>query len=112
MATLPSPGDVVVVPHDGIQHSKVRPFVVVSSGLYHSTRPDLILALLTSRIPAHPGPTDCILQDWQAAGLRFPTMFRAFLYTVPVGGVRLPIGKMSARDWAEVQARLRLALAV
>jgi mRNA interferase MazF len=112
MAILPHPGDVVIVPHQGIQQSKVRPFVVVSSDVYHATRPDIVLGLLTSQLPATRGPTDYILQDWQAAGLRFPTLFRSFFMTVPVVAVQPPIGQLSARDWAEVQARLRVALAV
>lgn len=112
MAILPQPGDVVVFLQHGVQVSKHRPHVVVSSGLYHATRPDLVLATITTRIPQVPGPLDYVLLDWQPAGLHYASMFRAFLVSVPVAVVRPPIGKLSARDWAEVQARLRIALAV
>ncbi len=112
MATLPSPGDVVIMLHHGIRESKLRPFVVISSDTYHATRPDVIVAVMTSHIPPSPGPTDYVLVDWKIAGLRYPTMFRGFLNTVPIFEVPQPIGRLSPSDWAEVQARLRLAIAV
>lgn len=56
-------------------------------------------------------PTDYVLQDWTAAGLRYPSAYRSYLLTLDDGS--LPsIGRLSERDWQEVQARLRLALAV
>jgi mRNA interferase MazF len=112
MAILPQPGDVVVFTQQGVQVSKYRPHVLASSALYHATRPDIVLATSTTRIPQAPGPLDYVLLDWQSAGLHSPSMFRAFLMSVPVAVVRPPIGKLSARDWAEVQSRLRTALAV
>jgi mRNA interferase MazF len=112
MATLPTPGDVVLLPHQGVQQLKIRPFVVVSSAIYHATRPDLVLGVVTSRLPGTPGPTEYVLQDWQAAGLRYPSLFRPYFVTVPITNVPLPIGRLFSRDWAEVQARLRLAIAV
>ena len=112
MATLPSPGDVVIMLHEGVQQRKFRPFVVVSSDLFHATRPDVVLALLTSQIPPVLGPLDYALKDWTVAGLRLPTMFRAFFSTFPVAVVPNPVGKLTDVDWAEVQARLRLAMAV
>jgi mRNA interferase MazF len=104
-------GDVVLVDFPGVTGVKTRPAIVVSTNLYHSHRPDIIVALLTTQIAPATAPTDYVLQDWAAAGLRRPSASRAFLATVPVAGA-IHIGHLSDRDWQEVQARLKLALAV
>lgn len=108
---MPTPGDVVYVPFDGADGEKPRP-VVVSSDLYHSCRPDIVLAVLASKVPRILAPTDYPLQDWLAAGLHSPSVFRCYFTTRDVTEVLFQIGVLSARDWGEVQARLRLAMAV
>ncbi len=112
MAILPSPGDVVVLLQTGVRVSKYRPAVVVSSDLYHATRPDLILATITTRFPPSLGPLEYALLDWGAAGLHYPSLFRPFFTSTPIADVPVPVGRLSDRDWAEVQIRLRLTLAV
>jgi hypothetical protein len=71
----------------------------------------VILGLLTTQSSKALAPTDYLLQDWAAAGLHNPSAFRAFLATLPATGINA-IGKLTDRDWQEVQARMRLALAV
>jgi mRNA interferase MazF len=105
------PGDVVTVDFPGALGVKRRPAVVVSTHTYHTTRPDVVLGLLTSQTAGATGPTDYILQDWSAAGLHSSSAFRVFLATLPASSV-VVIGHLSDRDWQEVQARLRIALAV
>jgi len=109
---MPTPGDVVFAPFPGADGVKDRPAVVVSSDLYHAHRPDVILALLTSQVSSAVLPTDYVLQDWSAAGLNMPTAFRCYFATLDVRIVYGQLGVLSAQDWAEVQARLRLAMAV
>jgi mRNA interferase MazF len=72
---MPAPGDVVLAPFAGPAGLKERPAVVVSSDLYHACRPDVILGFLTSQVAKATAPTDYLLQDWAAAGLRLPTAF-------------------------------------
>ncbi|HEY7311420.1 MAG TPA: type II toxin-antitoxin system PemK/MazF family toxin [Gemmataceae bacterium] len=109
---MANPGDMAIYNFPGVVRTKRRPAVVVSSALYHSSRPDLILALLTTDLASATGPTDYVLQDWAAAGLHKQSAFRAFIVTAPAGLLSPPIGHLSAKDWQEVQARLRLALAI
>jgi mRNA interferase MazF len=104
-------GDVVLVDFRGAMGIKRRPSVVVSTDLYHATRPDLIIAELTSVIPATLAPTDYLLQDWAAAGLHKPSVFRVYLVMVEAQDVLALIGHLSDRDWQEAQARLRLGIA-
>ncbi len=105
------PGDVVVVDFPGAIGTKTRPAVVLSTSLYHTHRPDVIVGLLTTNIASAIAPTDYVLQDWTGAGLRYPSAYRSYLITLDDGS-RAPIGHLSDRDWQEVQARLKLALAV
>lgn len=104
------PGDVVTADFPGVTGIKRRPAVVVSSNEYHHVRPDVILAVLTSNVSSATEATDHVLSDWQAAGLHRPSAFRALLFTLPMGAVR-PVGRLSDRDWLDVQSRLQIAIA-
>jgi len=106
------PGSVVTVDFPGVMGMKRRPAAVVSSATYHATRPDVIFAVVTSQVTSATAPSDYVLQDWSAAGLRQPSAFRSFLVTLPAASIIAVIGQLSDRDWQEVQARLRVALAV
>ena len=105
------PGDIVTVDFPGITGIKRRPVVVVSTPLYHRYRPDVIVAVITSQTSAGNTPLDYELQDWQQAGLRRPSAFRAFLATLPERSA-IPVGRCSDCDWEEIQARLSRAIAV
>lgn len=108
---MPKPGDVVTVDFPGAQGIKRRPVVIVSSDAYHSTRPEVILAVLTTNIAASIALTNYVLQEWRAAGLHSPSVFRAFLATMPAASI-MPIGHLSERDWLQIQIRLKTAIAV
>ena len=107
-----APGTIVACYFQGVHTAKTRPAIVVSTRDYHTARPDVILALITAKLSAPTASTDYILQDWNQAGLHQPSAFRAFLETHPASAIQFEIGKLSDRDWLEVQARLRLAIAV
>ena len=108
---MANPGDVVTVDFPGATGIKRRPAVIISTTVYHSSRPDVVLGLLTSQSGKATSPTDYLLQDWQVAGLHSSSAFRCFLATLPAGSIKV-LGKLSTRDWQEVQARLQVALAV
>ena len=95
----------------GVHATKRRPAVVVSSAEYHRTRPDVIVGVLTTQVAKATGPTDSVVLDWSSAGLRAPTAFRSFVLTFPATEVTV-IGKLSPRDWQEVQSRLGTAVSV
>ncbi len=106
------PGTVVLMDVPGAVQKKIRPAVVVSTDLYHRTRPDVVAAIITTNLSAATLPTDYLLQDWAAAGLRKPSAFRAYLNSSPRKRILSEIGQLSDKDWKAVQTRLRLALAV
>jgi mRNA interferase MazF len=104
-------GTIVTSNFPGVVSSKRRPAVVVSSETYHQERPDVILALVTTNIVNATSSTDYVLQDWSAANLNRPSAVRNFLFTLPKFEVT-EIGKLSDRDWAEVQNRLRISIEI
>ena len=75
------PGDVVVGVLVGAQETKVRPAVVIASATYLAERPDAVVGILTTKLPRTQGTTDYVLQDWQYAGLRAESCFRAYVLT-------------------------------
>ena len=64
-----SAGDIVTVDFPGITGIKRRPAVVLSSEVYHSLRPDVIVGLITTQTRVQ-CVTDYLLQDWASSGLR------------------------------------------
>src|SRR6266508_2250007 len=81
-------GDVVTVDFQGATGNKRRPAVVLSSDAYHHQRRDVILGILTSNVAAATRVMDHPLSDWEAAGLRVPTAFRAYLGMALAAAVR------------------------
>ncbi len=105
-----NPGDVVAIDFPGVTGVKRRPTVIVSSPVYHATRPDVVVGLITSQTTAI-GPADYVLQDWAQAGLRVPSVFRCFLATLPPATHPVLVGRLSDRDWQGVCECIRIALA-
>lgn len=105
------PGDVVTTSFPGADLTKRRPGVVVSTSLYHTIRPDVVVGVLTSNLVQATTPSDYILQDWSSAGLRKPSAFRAYLLTFEQVDVRL-VGRLSDIDWQGVMNCLANAIAI
>lgn len=101
--------DVVLIPFPftNLSKTKVRPAMVLSSSLYHSTKPDLILGAITSNLAAS-ASVDYIIVDWRAANLRYPSAFKPLVFTLEPSSVLYKIGQLSHRDLTEIEERLRL----
>jgi mRNA-degrading endonuclease toxin of MazEF toxin-antitoxin module len=57
------PGDVIVATLTGAVETKIRPAVVIASDTYLVERPEVIVAILTTKIPVTLGSTDYVLLD-------------------------------------------------
>ena len=103
-------GDVVLVPfpYRDRATTRTRPAVVVSCNAYNNTD-DLVIVGITSHAPR--STWDCELQDWRTAGLRLPSTVRMLLATVAASRVQLKIGRLTERDWIEVEQRIRCVFA-
>jgi mRNA interferase MazF len=106
-----SPGDLVTVDFPGVTGIKRRPAVVLSSKIYHSLRPDVIVGLITTQSKVQ-GITDYALQDWVSAGLRTASMFRCFIVTLPPSANLVVIGHLSERDWQGIKACVSISLGI
>src|SRR5437868_4841161 len=96
-----APGDVVTALFRGAIQAKRRPLVVISTDAHHAPHPEVVLAELTTQVQRATSPTDYVLQDWAAAGLRSPSAFRLYLGMALASDVTR-IGQLSDRDWQEV----------
>ena len=105
------PGTLVTLAFPGANGIKRRPALVVSTENYHNERPDVILALVTTKIQKAISSTDYILQDWSTSGLRQPSAVRMYLHTEDQSQITY-MGELSETDWLEVQKRLRLAVEI
>lgn len=105
------PGDVVVGVLAGALETKVRPAVVIASSTYLVERPDVLVGILTTKLPKTTTSTDCVLMDWQLAGLRAESYFRAYVPTTHRLELTV-IGHLSERDWNHVKACVRSAFAI
>lgn len=94
----------------GAVETKVRPAVVIASETYMAERPDVIVGILTAKIPSPLASTDYVLRDWQAAGLRTQSCFRAYILTLHRSNLTV-IGHLSTEDWAQVKHRVLRAVA-
>ena len=105
-------GEIVLVNFQGARGIKRRPTVVVSTDSYNQTSPDVVWAVITTPIDSANLPTDYLLKDWHNAGLHKESAFRAYFGTYEQNSYFPVVGKLTDRDWEEVQKRLRLAIAV
>ena len=105
------PGDVVVGVLAGVLETKVRPAVVIASSTYLVERPDVLVGILTTKVPKPITSTDHVLTEWQLAGLRAESHFRAYVLTMHRSELTV-IGHLSDRDWSQVRARVRAAFAI
>jgi mRNA interferase MazF len=103
-------GDIVTVDFPGVTGIKRRPAVILSSNIYNTTRPDVIIGLITTQT-IRLGATDYILQDWSAAGLRIASVFRCFIVTLPQSANLVSIGHLSDLDWKGVCDCIKIAFA-
>ncbi len=105
-------GKVVLVPFpfDDLSSTKVRPAVCLTDpiGPYRH----VILAFITSRIPADVLDTDIVLDpaqsDFRLTGLKVPSTIRLHrLMTVTTSFIRRELGRVSPRVEREMSEKLR-----
>lgn len=91
---------------------KRRPVCVVSSAEYNAG-PDVVVAMVTSSRArlALLGMGDAIVQDWEPAGLRLPSVVRAGrLLVIEQRLIAAELGELSASDLGLVDAGLEAVL--
>jgi len=74
------------------------------SGQAYNRQGDIVVAALTSHAARF--SSDYALVEWKVAGLHFPSTVRMLLTTFADSQVIHYIGRLTDRDWAEVQKRV------
>jgi len=102
-------GDIILVPFPFTDQSttKKRPAVVISSEIYNTERPDLIIMAVTSQIkPAHI-IGEVIIKDWQEAGLLKPSAIKPVITTIEKSLVIKIMGQLKELDQKPLQESLK-----
>ena len=81
----------------------------MASSTYLVERPDFLGGILTTRLPNPPTSADCVLMDWQLAGLRAESHCRAYVLTAHRSELTI---RLSERDWNRVKSCVRTAFAI
>lgn len=95
-------GDVLLVPYPYTDQSatKRRPAVIVSADWYNATRPDVLLAAVTSQFGG--SPQEIELLDWQSEGLQLPSVVKPIVTTLDQTRIIRVLGTLSPRDLGKV----------
>lgn len=100
-------GDVVLVEFifsEGTS-SKKRPALIISSSDYLKNRQDVIIAAITSNIK-RVLLGDTKISDWQAAGLKHPSLVTGVIQTIKSNMIVLKLGSLSEQDLDNVKQNL------
>ena len=105
-------GDVVLVPFPftDLRSSKQRPALVISSNQFNSVRDDLLLAAITSQIPADLATDEFLIPPTAliACGLPKPSLIRLLkLITLHRSLVVKRIGSLPDPAMSQVSSRIR-----
>jgi len=104
-------GDVVLVRFVFTDESgaKRRPAVIVSTGEYHRSRQEAIVAAITSKVDRvlvgdHP------IEGWREAGLLFPSVATGVIRTIKQAMIERRLGRMPPADMRAIEEQLRRVL--
>jgi len=102
-------GDVVLVPFPFSDQTtaKKRPAVIVSSNLYNDASSDIVIMAITSQIDKTIGIGECLIKDWQVAGLLKPSAIKPAVSTIEQKLVFKKLGSLSHNDMSSVENALK-----
>jgi mRNA interferase MazF len=83
--------------------SKKRPALVLSNQSFNAISEHTILAMITKRGQSN-WPNDCNVQNWQEAGLKFPSWIRLKFFTLENSLIIDQLGVLHTQDIAEFKA--------
>ena len=105
-------GDVVLVPFPFSDQTaiKKRPAAVISSNNYNNISSDIVIMAITSQTTKTYGIGECLIDDWQGAGLLKPSAIKPAISTIEQSLVLKRIGRLSDRDTVSTENTLRQLL--
>ena len=105
-------GDILLVPFPFSDQTatKKRPAVVVSSNMYNDGSNDIVIMAVTSRIEKPVGIGECLIGDWEVAGLLMPSAIKAAISTIEQKLVLKKLGGLSLVDMSTMENALKKLL--
>lgn len=93
-------GDVVLVPFPFSNQitTKKRPAVIISSNVYNNASSDIVIMAITTQIEKTVGVGECLIKDWQIAGLLKPSAIKPAISTIEQTLVLKKLGKLLPDD--------------
>ena len=107
-------GDVVLVPFPFSNQTaaKKRPAVIISSDAYNNISSDIVIMAITSQTEKTIGIGECLIRDWQNAGLLKPSAVKSAISTIERTLVLKKLGKFSPQDLISTDEVLKEFLAL
>lgn len=105
-------GDVIPVPFPFSNQTatKKRPAVVISSSLHNEKSNDVVILPVTSKADKSSDIGECLIADWQSAGLLKPSAAKPAISTIEQVLVLKKLGSLSANDLASLDQTLKALL--
>jgi mRNA interferase MazF len=106
-------GDLVLVPFPFTDQAgiKKRPAVVVSSDVYQSQRPDVVLMAVTSQLLRPAGAVgEVLITEWQKAGLPKASLIKPVLTTIETRLILRKLGELQEPDRTALRQALNAIL--
>jgi len=102
-------GDIILVPFPFSNQiaTKKRPSVIVSSNLYNNVSSDIVIMAITSRTDKTIGIGECLIMDWQVAGLLKPSAIKPAISTIEQQLVLKKLGSLSSNDLFSMENALK-----
>ncbi len=91
---------------------KKRPAVLISSDAYNNISSDIVIMAITSQTEKTIGIGECLIADWQNAGLLKPSAVKPAISTIEQTLVSKKLGKLSLQDSISMDAALKELLAI
>ena len=88
---------------------KKRPALIISDKYYHNYREEVVVSAITSNIDRLLAG-DTKIQNWQKAGLKYPSLVTGIIQTIKINMIGRKLGKLSERDFLETQINLKKSL--
>ena len=89
--------------------SKRRPVLLLSSDEYMEGRQEAIVSAITSNT-RRLLPGDHLMNDWEEAGLIFPSVTTGIIRTIKQSMIERKMGVVSPRDLSEIESNLNQLL--
>jgi mRNA interferase MazF len=93
-------GDVILVPFPFSNQAfiKKRPAVIISSNTYNNISQDIVIMAITSQTEKTIGIGECLVTNWQDAGLLKPSVIKTAISTIEKSLVIKKLGALSHND--------------